>query len=68
MTQEDNEYKWAGVADPKIVITTSRKPSSSLQKFAKVSLMIHSQDDYHLLDLAIYICDYQVFFKKNVFF
>lgn len=33
----DDEYKWAGVEDPKIMITTSRDPSSRLKMFAKVS-------------------------------
>ncbi|XP_039630922.1 U3 small nucleolar ribonucleoprotein protein IMP4 isoform X2 [Polypterus senegalus] len=31
----DDEYKWAGVEDPKIMITTSREPSSRLKMFAK---------------------------------
>lgn len=31
----DDEYRWAGVEDPKIVITTSRDPSSNLKRFAK---------------------------------
>lgn len=31
----DDEYKWAGVQDPKIVITTSHSPSSRLKQFAK---------------------------------
>jgi len=31
----DDEYRWAGVHDPKIIITTSRSPSSRLKKFAK---------------------------------
>lgn len=31
----DDEYKWAGVHDPKIVITTSHSPSSRLKQFAK---------------------------------
>lgn len=31
----DDEYKWAGVEDPKIVVTTSRDPSSKLKQFAK---------------------------------
>ncbi|CAK9818117.1 U3 small nucleolar ribonucleoprotein protein IMP4 [Anthophora quadrimaculata] len=34
-THEDDEYRWAGVEDPKIVITTSRDPSSRLKMFAK---------------------------------
>jgi U3 small nucleolar ribonucleoprotein protein IMP4 len=35
-SHEDDEYGWAGVQDPKIVITTSRDPSSRLKMFAKV--------------------------------
>ncbi|VDP07549.1 unnamed protein product [Soboliphyme baturini] len=31
----DDEYRWAGVKDPKIVISTSRDPSSKLRQFAK---------------------------------
>jgi len=31
----DDEYRWAGVEDPKIVITTSREPSTKLKQFAK---------------------------------
>lgn len=27
-SQEDDEYRWAGVEDPKVMITTSRDPSS----------------------------------------
>ncbi|KAI9366118.1 anticodon-binding protein [Zopfochytrium polystomum] len=34
-THIDDEYSFAGVADPKILITTSRDPSSRLQQFAK---------------------------------
>ncbi|GCC46620.1 hypothetical protein chiPu_0030768, partial [Chiloscyllium punctatum] len=34
-TQLDDEYKWAGVEDPKIMVTTSRDPSSKLKQFAK---------------------------------
>lgn len=36
MNHVDDEYKWAGVEDPKIMITTSRDPSSKLKQFAKV--------------------------------
>lgn len=36
-THEDDEYVWAGVEDPKVVITTSHNPSSSLKQFAKVN-------------------------------
>ena len=35
-THIDNEYSSAGVQDPKIVITTSRDPSSKLLQFSKV--------------------------------
>lgn len=31
----DDEYKWAGVEDPHIMVTTSRDPSSKLKQFAK---------------------------------
>lgn len=34
----DDEYKWAGVEDPKVLVTTSRDPSSRLKMFAKVSV------------------------------
>lgn len=36
MNHVDDEYKWAGVEDLKIMITTSRDPSSKLKQFAKV--------------------------------
>lgn len=32
---QDDEYRWAGVEDPKVVVTTSRDPSSKLKIFAK---------------------------------
>lgn len=35
-THVDNEYSRAGIQDPKIVITTSRDPSSKLLQFSKV--------------------------------
>ena len=35
-SHEDDEYRWAGVTDPKIVITTAHDPSSRLKMFAKV--------------------------------
>jgi len=38
MTHVDNEYARAGIQDPRIVITTSRDPSSKLSQFAKVSI------------------------------
>lgn len=34
-THIDDEYKWAGVEDPKIMVTTSRDPSSKLKQFVK---------------------------------
>lgn len=39
----DDEYKWAGVEDPKVMVTTSRDPSSRLKMFAKVSLLSKRQ-------------------------
>ena len=38
-THQDDEYVWAGVEDPKLVVTTSHNPSSRLKQFAKVSLI-----------------------------
>jgi U3 small nucleolar ribonucleoprotein protein IMP4 len=35
LSQFDDEYKWAGVTDPKIIVTTSHSPSSRLKQFAK---------------------------------
>lgn len=32
----DDEYRWAGCQNPKVVITTSRDPSASLKRFVKV--------------------------------
>lgn len=32
---EDDEYRWAGAEDPKILITTSRDPSARLKMFVK---------------------------------
>lgn len=39
-TNIDDEYRWAGVEDPKIIITTSRDPSSKLKQFAKVGRLV----------------------------
>lgn len=36
MTHLDDEYAQAGIEDPRVLITTSRDPSSKLQQFAKV--------------------------------
>lgn len=35
LSHQDDEYRWAGVNDPKIIITTSHAPSSRLKQFAK---------------------------------
>ncbi|KAF6339516.1 IMP U3 small nucleolar ribonucleoprotein 4 [Rhinolophus ferrumequinum] len=48
----DDEYRWAGVEDPKVMITTSRDPSSRLKMFAKVSDILRylfpvPKDDSH---------------------
>ncbi|KAH0818262.1 hypothetical protein GEV33_004529 [Tenebrio molitor] len=37
---QDDEYRYAGVEDPKIVITTSRDPSSRLKMFVKEMRLI----------------------------
>lgn len=39
-SHQDDEYRWAGVEDPKVVVTTSRDPSSRLKMFAKVRIFI----------------------------
>ncbi len=43
----DDEYRWAGVEDPKIMITTSHDPSSRLKMFVKVSCIINSSITKH---------------------
>ncbi|CAG0923117.1 unnamed protein product [Notodromas monacha] len=40
MSSLDDEYRWAGVRDPKIVITTSSDPSSRLKAFVKEMKLI----------------------------
>ncbi|CAF1099968.1 unnamed protein product [Adineta steineri] len=35
ISAEDDEYRWAGVEDPKVIITTSHDPSSKLKQFSK---------------------------------
>ena len=35
MDSQDDEYRWAGVEDPKVMVTTARDPSARLKKFAK---------------------------------
>jgi hypothetical protein len=47
MTSVDYEYARAGIRDPKLVITTSRDPSSKLLQFAKVCL----NDDHPYIHL-----------------
>lgn len=37
---QDDEYRFAGVADPKLLITTSRDPSSRLKQFVKEMRLI----------------------------
>lgn len=36
----DDEYRWAGVEDPKLMVTTSHNPSSKLKQFAKEMKLI----------------------------
>ena len=55
-THVDDEYRWAGVEDPKIMITTSRDPSSRLKMFAKVSVAYyHGYGD--IIEYSIIIVD-----------
>ncbi|OXA57485.1 U3 small nucleolar ribonucleoprotein protein IMP4 [Folsomia candida] len=35
VSSQDDEYRWAGVEDPKVVLTTSRDPSARLKMFTK---------------------------------
>ncbi|UJR27622.1 hypothetical protein I4U23_008903 [Adineta vaga] len=35
VSAEDDEYRWAGAEDPKVIITTSHDPSSKLKQFSK---------------------------------
>lgn len=35
LSAEDDEYRWAGVEDPKVIITTSHDPSAKLKQFSK---------------------------------
>lgn len=35
LNSQDDEYRYAGVEDPKIMITTSREPSARLKMFVK---------------------------------
>lgn len=55
---QDDEYRWAGVENPKVVITTSREPSSKLKVFAKELKLIFpnsqriNRGNYELKQLA----------------
>lgn len=42
MTHVDDEYSQAGIEDPRVLITTSRDPSSKLAQFAKVRINLVS--------------------------
>ena len=35
-SSRDDEYRWAGVEDPKIMVTTSLDPTGNLKQFSKV--------------------------------
>ena len=37
----DDEYRWMGVQDPDILMTTSRDPSPRLKEFVKVCTLSH---------------------------
>ena len=51
MSSQDDEYRWAGVEDPKVVLTTSRDPSSRLKMFTKVGEHFFPTNPSHLLTL-----------------
>ncbi|KAI0036044.1 Brix-domain-containing protein [Vararia minispora EC-137] len=57
-THVDNEYSRAGIQDPKIVVTTSRDPSSKLLQFAKEMRLVFpnshrvNRGNYVVRDLA----------------
>ncbi|KAA1466216.1 Brix-domain-containing protein [Dentipellis sp. KUC8613] len=52
-THVDNEYSRAGISDPKIVITTSRDPSSKLLQFAKEMRLVFPNS--HRLNRGNYV-------------
>jgi U3 small nucleolar ribonucleoprotein protein IMP4 len=52
-THIDDEYSRAGVSDPKIVITTSRDPSSKLLQFAKEMRLVFPNS--HRLNRGNYV-------------
>ena len=49
-SSQDDEYRWAGVEDPKIVITTSRDPSSKLKQFAKELRLIFPNSQVRIIN------------------
>lgn len=68
----DDEYKWAGVEDPKLMVTTSRDPSSRLKMFAKVSFSaINHQVDQHAVtvgwpDVLVFLETVLVFCRPGI--
>ena len=54
-THEDDEYRWAGVEDPKVVITTSHNPSVKLKQFVKVrEIMFYTYNKKSFLAYLMY--------------
>ena len=51
----DDEYSNAGIENPKILLTTSRDPSSRLTQFVKV-LLLHLGMTYYFLWAIRTIC------------
>ncbi|XP_054483187.1 U3 small nucleolar ribonucleoprotein protein IMP4-like, partial [Anoplopoma fimbria] len=53
----DDEYKWAGVEDPKVMVTTSRDPSSRLKCFqeeeTKINSLVRACKANNVTDLVI---------------
>lgn len=54
VSSQDDEYRWAGVEDPKVVLTTSRDPSSRLKMFAKVSQIFFWNDECNLFTIFFF--------------
>merc|ERR1712156_1147902 len=42
-SSQDDEYRWAGVEDPKVMLTTSRDPSARLKKIRQRISFVNSQ-------------------------
>jgi U3 small nucleolar ribonucleoprotein protein IMP4 len=49
----DDEYRWAGASDPKIMITTSRDPSARLKMFAKVCISVFLFYSFQLKEMKL---------------